>query len=100
MAVTRKRPIARGITCVILFLYNVVSKNYSVQNSSWGVGGGGGGSMAGPRSNKTNLHSVQRLLAILAALLQYRKLLSWILFSLPRFCMRVIGRRADDRNKP
>ena len=25
------------------FLYNVVSENYSVQNSPWGGGGGGGG---------------------------------------------------------
>ena len=38
MAVTRKIPHARGLTCVILFLYNVVLENYSVQNSP-GSGG-------------------------------------------------------------
>ena len=32
------------------FLYNVVSENYSVQNSPWGGGGGGGGSIASSRS--------------------------------------------------
>ena len=35
------------------FLYNVVSENYSVQNSPWGEGGGkggGGGSIGSSRS--------------------------------------------------
>ena len=38
MAVTRKIPHARGLTCSSCFLYNVVLENYSVQNSP---GGGG-----------------------------------------------------------
>ena len=28
----------RGLTSFILFLFNVVSENYKVQNSSWGRG--------------------------------------------------------------
>ena len=32
-------PTYRELTCVILFLYNVVLENYSVQNSLWGEGG-------------------------------------------------------------
>ena len=47
MADTRKRPHRQRAVSFCL-LYNVVSENYSVQNSSWGRE-----SMAGPRSSSS-----------------------------------------------